>query len=115
MNDSRDFKDAESVRSGLSHVPSQPVLLPLYRDPGGLLSRNNQSPDIWNSQVYRETFLQIQRRLLQHLVPEDSILGFLTLRKRRDRQPEIHSTLRREDSQKKWSRPTKTADLGTSL
>ena len=23
MNDSRDFKDAESVRSGLSHVPSQ--------------------------------------------------------------------------------------------
>ena len=29
----------ESVRSGLSHVPSQPVLLPLYRDPGGMLSR----------------------------------------------------------------------------
>ena len=50
MIDSRDFKDAESVRSGLSHVPSQPVLLPLYRDPGGLLSRNNQPPDIWNSQ-----------------------------------------------------------------
>ena len=24
MNDSRDSKDAESVRSGLSHVPSQP-------------------------------------------------------------------------------------------
>ena len=23
-NDSRDFKDAESVHSGLSHVPSQP-------------------------------------------------------------------------------------------
>ena len=48
--DSSDFKDAESVRSGLSHVPSQPVLLPLYRDPGGLLSRNNQPSDIWNSQ-----------------------------------------------------------------
>ena len=28
MNDSRDFNDAESVRSGLSHVPSQPALLP---------------------------------------------------------------------------------------
>ena len=28
MNDSRDFQDAESVRSGLSHVPSQPALLP---------------------------------------------------------------------------------------
>ena len=50
VNDSRDFKDAESVRSGPSHVPSQPALLPPYRDPGGLLSRNNQPPDIWNSQ-----------------------------------------------------------------
>ena len=39
MNDSRDFKDAESVRSGLSHVPSQPALLPSFRDPGGMLSR----------------------------------------------------------------------------
>ena len=44
------FKDAESVRSGQSHVPSQPALLPLDRDPGGLLSRNNRPPDIWNSQ-----------------------------------------------------------------
>ena len=50
MNDSRDFKDAESARSRPSHVPSQPALLPLYRDPGGLLGRNNQPPDIWNSQ-----------------------------------------------------------------
>ena len=49
MNDSRDFKDAESVRSGPSHIPSQPALLPPFRDPG-LLSRNNQPPDIWNSQ-----------------------------------------------------------------
>ena len=50
MNDSRDFKDAESVRSGLSHVPSQMPLFPPYRDPGGLKSRNNQPHDIWNSQ-----------------------------------------------------------------
>ena len=28
-------KDAESVRSGLSHVTSQPALLPTFRDPGG--------------------------------------------------------------------------------
>ena len=37
LNDSRDFKDAESVRSGLSHVPSQPALLHLtaiWRDAG---------------------------------------------------------------------------------
>ena len=30
MNDSKDFQDAESVRSGLSHVPSQPALFPLF-------------------------------------------------------------------------------------
>ena len=50
MNDSRDFKDAESVRSGPSHVPSKRALFPHYRDPEGLPSRNNQPPDIWNSQ-----------------------------------------------------------------
>ena len=49
MNDSRVFQDVESVRSGPSHVPSQPALLPPHRDPEGLLSRNNQPPDIWNS------------------------------------------------------------------
>ena len=35
------FKDVESVRSGqLFHVPSQPALFPLPREPGGLLSRD---------------------------------------------------------------------------
>ena len=72
------FKDAESVRSGSSHVPSHTALLPPYRDPGRLLSRNNQPPGVWNSQVYRETFLQIHERLLRHHTQEDSILGFLT-------------------------------------
>ena len=32
------------------HVPSQPALFPPYRDPGGLLSRNDKPPDIWNTQ-----------------------------------------------------------------
>ena len=49
LNDSRDFKDAESVRSGLSHVTSQPALLPLYLDPGGLLSRKDKPRDIWDT------------------------------------------------------------------
>ena len=30
MNDSKDFQDAESVRSGQSHVISQPALLPPF-------------------------------------------------------------------------------------
>ena len=53
MNDSRDFKDGESVCRGLSHVPSQPALPPLFRDLGGMisrsvgmLSRNDKLPDI---------------------------------------------------------------------
>ena len=40
LNDSRDFQDAESVRSGQSHVTSQPMLFPPFRDPGGMLSRS---------------------------------------------------------------------------
>ena len=40
MNDSRDFQDAESVRSGQSHVTSQPVFFPLVRDLGGMISRS---------------------------------------------------------------------------
>ena len=44
MNDSRDFKDAESVRSGLSLVTSQPALLPPFRDPGVMLSRSVGMP-----------------------------------------------------------------------
>ena len=56
MNDSRDFKDAESVRSGQSHVTSQPAFFPLFRDPGGMLSRslgtpsrNDRPPSIWDT------------------------------------------------------------------
>ena len=44
MNDSRYFEDAESVRSGLSHVPSQPAFFPPFRDPGGMLRRSMGMP-----------------------------------------------------------------------
>ena len=56
MNDSRDFQDAESVRSGPSHVASQPAFFPPVQDPGGMLSRslgmpsrNNGPPSIWDT------------------------------------------------------------------
>ena len=68
MNDSRDFKDAESVRSGHSHVTSQLVFFPPHPDPGGMLSRSLGMPS-WECRaatmgcqifgtrmVYRETF-----------------------------------------------------------
>ena len=40
MNDSRDFQDAESVRSGHSHVASQPVFFPPHPIPEAMLSRS---------------------------------------------------------------------------
>ena len=55
MNGSRDFQDADSVRSGQSHVASQPVSFPPHPDPGGMLSRSlgmsrkNGPPSIWDT------------------------------------------------------------------
>ena len=52
----RDFQDAESVRSGQSHVTSQPVFFTPHAVPGGMLSRslampsrNNGSPSFWDT------------------------------------------------------------------
>ena len=83
-NDSRDFQDAESVRSGQSHVASQPVFFPLYPDPGGMPSRSlgmpsrkNGPPRIWDTHGLSGNVLQIQQRLLQHLVRKSRIHGVL--------------------------------------
>ena len=50
------FQNAESVRSGQSHVTSQPVSFLPHPDPGGILSRslgmpsrNDRPPDIWDT------------------------------------------------------------------
>ena len=56
MNDSRDFQDAESIRSGHSHVTSQPVSFPPHLVLGGILShsfgmpsRKDGPPSIWDT------------------------------------------------------------------
>ena len=54
MNDSRDFRDAESVRSGHSHVTSQPVSFPPHPILEGMLSRSigmpsRRAPSIWDT------------------------------------------------------------------
>ena len=56
MNDSRDSQDAESVRSGHSHVTSQLVSFPPHPVPGGKLSRSvgmpsrkDGPPSIWDT------------------------------------------------------------------
>ena len=81
MNDLRDFKDAESVRSGISHVTSRPALLRTYRDPGGMLSRpggilsrNDKPPDIWDTHgISGNVFCKSN-----NLIRKGAILGFLT-------------------------------------
>ena len=83
MNDARDFKDAESVRSGqLSHVPSKPALFPSPRgELGGMLSRDQSlRPDIWNPHGISGNVLLVYMRMLWHLMQECSILGTLMLR-----------------------------------
>ena len=52
-------KDAESVRSGNSHVTSEPAFFTPFRDPGGMLSRslgmpsrNNGPPSICDTQGF---------------------------------------------------------------
>ena len=56
MNDSKDFQNAESVRSGNSHVTSQPMLFPKHPIPGGMLRhsfvsprRKEGPPSIWDT------------------------------------------------------------------
>ena len=55
VNDSRDFKDAKSVRSGQSHVTNQPAFFQPFQNPGGMLSRSlgmpsrdDGPPSIWD-------------------------------------------------------------------
>ena len=76
MSYSKEFQDAESIRSGHSHVSSHLVSFPPHPIPG-----ENAEPFYRNAEpqrraakhfgihmVYRETFLQIQLRPLQHLI-----------------------------------------------
>ena len=44
MSDSKDFQDAESIRSGNSHVTSRPVSFTPHPIPGGMLSRSFRVP-----------------------------------------------------------------------
>ena len=56
MNDTKDFQDAESIRSGNSHVTSRPVSFPPHPIPEGMLRhsfvtpcRREGRPSIWDA------------------------------------------------------------------
>ena len=75
MNGSKDFQDAESVRSGNSHVTSRPVSFPPHPIPEGMLRhsfvsprRKEGPPSIWDTHgISGNVFLQIHLHLHQLL------------------------------------------------
>ena len=83
MNDSKHFQDAESTRSGNSHITSRPVSFPPHPIPEGMLthsfvtpSRREGPPSIFGTHmIYWDTFLQIQMRHHQHLIHKNCING----------------------------------------
>ena len=86
MNGSRDFQDAASVRSGQSHVARQPVFFPPHLVPSECWAvlwecrAATMGRQVFGTHmVHRETFLQIQRRLLQHLFRKSQILGVVLM------------------------------------
>ena len=83
MNDSRDFQDAETVRSGQSHVTSQPVFFPPHQDPGGMLSRSlgmssckDGPPSIWDTHGISGNFFAIPTVSTSAPYPQESNLWF---------------------------------------
>ena len=78
MNDSRDFQDAESVRSGQSHVASQLVSFPPHPIPGGMLnrsfgvpSRKDGPPSIWDTHGISGNVLANPAASSSALYPQD--------------------------------------------
>ena len=89
MNDSKDFEDAESVRSGNPTLPVDQCHFHLIRyveeccDSLSYRRAAKKGRQAFGTHmVYRETFLQIQMRLLQHLVRRNCINGIRQLRSR---------------------------------
>ena len=81
MNDSKDFQDAESVRSGNSHVTSQPGVFPKHPPFEGLLRtsfisqrQTEEPPNIWDTSGMSGNFLHIHKLLLQLRILKDQIL-----------------------------------------
>ena len=83
MSDSKEFQDAESIRSGNSHVTSRPVSFPAHPIPEGMLSRSfgvpsrrEGPPSIWDTHgISGNFFLQIHMHLHQLFILKNCING----------------------------------------
>ena len=130
MNDSRDFQDAESVRSGHSHVTSQPVSFPPHPIPGGMLSRSigmpsrkDGPPSIFDTHgisgnVFAGPVVSSAALYPQELNPWSSVISqpvrSSMAEKRTVSQKFSHLQWRRLFKEL-WGRPTTTADFRSSF
>ena len=95
MNDSQDFQDAESVRSGNSHVTSRPVSFPPHPIPGGMLrqsfvspSRKEGPPSIWDTHgISGNVFCRSTRIFISTLSSRIASMEFVSRRA----APFVHS------------------------
>ena len=144
MNDSKDFQDAESVRSGNSHVTSQPGLFPKHLAFEGMLRpqfvsprRRKGPPSIWDAHgisgnVFANPHASSSAPYPQEMNPwEETIEGPLHMSTaEKSERPEQNQDLRCQSgtvSQRfshlqwrrlfkgLWGRPTTTADFGSPL
>ena len=140
MNDSRDFQDAESVRSGNSHVTSKLVSFPPHPVPGGMLShsigmpsRKHGPPSIWDTHgisgiVFANLAASSSAPCPQELNPWSSLMSepihSSTAEKNENQTPAQDQRCQTgpsaknsfipsegDSSKELWSRPTTTADF----
>ena len=96
MNDSEDFQDAESLRSGNSHVTSRPVSFPPHPIPEGMLrhsfvtpSRREGPPSIWDTHgISGNVFVKSRCVIISTLSSRIASSGILVTRRG---APFIHS------------------------
>ena len=135
MSDSKDFQDAESVRSGNSHVTSRPVSFPLHPVPEGMLSRSCRvprrregPPSIWDTHgisgnVFADPVASSTAPYPQELNPWNSSIEepLHSRTKSRSEMPVWTASQRFSHPQwwrlfkELWGRPTTTADFGSSF
>ena len=144
MNDSKDFQDAESVRSGNSHVTSRPVSFPAHPTPGGMLRhsfvspcRREGPPSIWDTHgisgnVFADPHASSSAPYPQELNPWETTveepLHMSTAEKSEKARTKSRSEMPvwtvsqrfshlqwRRLFKELWGRPTTTADFGSSL
>ena len=110
MSDSGDFQDVESNCSGrLSHVSSQPVMIPSSRT---LLSRDKRLPlDIWNQSGLQENVFGNQFSTFDSPTDHPQRIQFDDVQRNREAVPEVGrtKTIRRsEDRQNQGTIPMPT-------